>query len=78
MLVAADFECSEEVLTIAAMLSTNSNHIFYRPKKNIMKADRKKAKFNDYKVRNYNFFFIFLHFWETRTHCKNKYSRVTI
>ena len=49
LLVAANMDCSEEVLTIVSMLSTN-NYIFMRPKKQMREADKKKAKFNDYKV----------------------------
>lgn len=48
LLVAADMGCSEEVLTIVSMLSTN-HYIFMRPKKRAREADMRKRSFNDYK-----------------------------
>lgn len=46
MLIAAvDLECSEEILTIVAMLSIGGS-IFYRPKEKQAQADAKKAKFH--------------------------------
>ncbi|BGP27249.1 ATP-dependent RNA helicase dhx8 [Rhodotorula toruloides] len=46
MLIASvDLECSEEILTIVAMLSVGGT-IFYRPKEKQAQADAKKAKFH--------------------------------
>uniref|UniRef100_A0A1Y1L3F4 RNA helicase n=1 Tax=Photinus pyralis TaxID=7054 RepID=A0A1Y1L3F4_PHOPY len=46
MLLAAEkYKCSEEVVTIAAMLSVNSA-IFYRPKDKIIHADTARKNFN--------------------------------
>ncbi|GAA5849607.1 hypothetical protein JCM9279_007287 [Rhodotorula babjevae] len=46
MLIASvDLECSEEILTIVAMLSVGGS-IFYRPKEKQSQADAKKAKFH--------------------------------
>ncbi|GAA5968666.1 hypothetical protein JCM11641_007718 [Rhodosporidiobolus odoratus] len=46
MLIASvDLECSEEVLTVVAMLSVGGS-IFYRPKEKQAQADAKKAKFH--------------------------------
>mmetsp|Transcript_9253 Transcript_9253/g.15203 ORF Transcript_9253/g.15203 Transcript_9253/m.15203 type:complete len:1053 (-) Transcript_9253:255-3413(-) len=46
MLVASDkFGCSEEIITICAMLSVN-NSIFYRPKDKAMYADAARTNFN--------------------------------
>jgi ATP-dependent RNA helicase DHX8/PRP22 len=40
--------CSEEMLTIVAMISgTQSQQLFYRPKEKQQQADQKKSKFND-------------------------------
>lgn len=44
LLASVDLGCSEEVLTIVAMLSVTS--IFYRPKEKQGQADQKKAKFH--------------------------------
>jgi ATP-dependent RNA helicase DHX8/PRP22 len=44
LLASVDLGCSEEVLTIVAMLSVTS--IFYRPKEKQGAADQKKAKFH--------------------------------
>lgn len=38
------YKCSEEVLTIAAMLSVN-NSIFYRPKDKVVHADNARMNF---------------------------------
>lgn len=46
MLLASEkYKCSEEVVTIAAMLSVNSS-IFYRPKDKIIHADTARKNFN--------------------------------
>lgn len=46
MLIASvDLGCSEEVLTIVAMISGATN-VFYRPKEKQAQADAKKAKFH--------------------------------
>ncbi|KAJ1732695.1 DEAH-box ATP-dependent RNA helicase prp22 [Coemansia sp. Benny D160-2] len=45
ILVSVEYGCSEEVLTIAAMLSSEGS-IFYRPKEKQAAADSKKAKFH--------------------------------
>ncbi|KAG0660097.1 DEAH-box ATP-dependent RNA helicase prp22 [Rhodotorula mucilaginosa] len=46
MLIASvDLECSEEILTIVAMLSVGGS-VFYRPKEKQAQADAKKAKFH--------------------------------
>ena len=44
LLVSAELGCSEEILTIVAMLSVENP--FYRPKDKATQADQKKAKFN--------------------------------
>ena len=45
MLIASDqLECSEDILSIVAMLSVKS--VFYRPKEKQGQADAKKAKFH--------------------------------
>lgn len=41
---ASRYKCSEEVLTIAAMLSVN-NSIFYRPKDKVVHADNARMNF---------------------------------
>ncbi|KAL0174805.1 hypothetical protein M9458_030773, partial [Cirrhinus mrigala] len=38
------YKCSEEILTIAAMLSVN-NSIFYRPKDKVVHADNARMNF---------------------------------
>lgn len=43
-LCACRYKCSEEVLTIAAMLSVN-NSIFYRPKDKVVHADNARMNF---------------------------------
>ncbi|BGP57862.1 hypothetical protein JCM8202_000460 [Rhodotorula sphaerocarpa] len=46
MLIASvDLECSEEILTVVAMLSVGGS-MFYRPKEKQAQADAKKAKFH--------------------------------
>ncbi|KAJ1902375.1 DEAH-box ATP-dependent RNA helicase prp22 [Coemansia sp. IMI 209127] len=45
ILASVEYGCSEEVLTIAAMLSSEGS-IFYRPKEKQAAADSKKAKFH--------------------------------
>lgn len=44
LLLSVDLECSEEVLTIVAMLSVQN--VFYRPKERQQEADSKKQRFN--------------------------------
>lgn len=44
LIVSVELGCSEEILTIVAML--NSGNIFYRPKDKQAQADAKKAKFH--------------------------------
>uniref|UniRef100_A0A7N6FI87 Pre-mRNA-splicing factor ATP-dependent RNA helicase DHX16 n=1 Tax=Anabas testudineus TaxID=64144 RepID=A0A7N6FI87_ANATE len=44
MILASEYKCSEEVLTIAAMLSVN-NSIFYRPKDKVVHADNARMNF---------------------------------
>jgi ATP-dependent RNA helicase DHX8/PRP22 len=45
MLIASvDLGCSDEILTVAAMLSVHN--VFYRPKEKQAQADSKKAKFH--------------------------------
>jgi ATP-dependent RNA helicase DHX8/PRP22 len=44
LIVSSELQCSEEVLTIVAMLSTETP--FYRPKEKAQQADMKKNKFN--------------------------------
>lgn len=41
-----DLQCSDEVLTIVAMISATQN-VFHRPREKQQQADQKKAKFND-------------------------------
>ncbi|KAI9501076.1 putative ATP dependent RNA helicase [Coemansia spiralis] len=45
ILVSVEYGCSEEILTIAAMLSSEGS-VFYRPKEKQAAADSKKAKFH--------------------------------
>ncbi|KAM7192488.1 P-loop containing nucleoside triphosphate hydrolase protein [Naviculisporaceae sp. PSN 640] len=45
LITAVDMKCSDEVLSIVAMLSLVN--IFYRPKEKQQQADQKKAKFHD-------------------------------
>lgn len=45
LIVAVDHDCSEEMLSIVAML--NQVNVFYRPKEKQSLADQKKAKFHD-------------------------------
>jgi len=44
LIASSELDCSEEVLTVVAMLSVES--IFYRPKEKQSQADQKKAKFH--------------------------------
>lgn len=44
LLASVDLGCSEEILTVVAMLCAES--IFFRPKEKQMEADQKKAKFH--------------------------------
>lgn len=45
LIASVDLGCSEEVLSIVAMLSVQT--VFYRPKEKQQQADQKKAKFHD-------------------------------
>lgn len=45
LIASVDSGCSEEMLTIVAMLSVQN--VFYRPKEKQTQADQKRAKFND-------------------------------
>ena len=45
LIASVDMGCSEEMLSIVAMLSVQS--VFYRPKEKQQQADQKKAKFHD-------------------------------
>ncbi|PGH35675.1 ATP-dependent RNA helicase DHX8/PRP22 [[Emmonsia] crescens] len=45
LIASVDMGCSDEMLSIVAMLSVHS--IFYRPKEKQQQADQKKAKFHD-------------------------------
>ena len=45
LIVATDLGCSDEILSIVAML--NIPTVFYRPKEKQQQADQKKAKFHD-------------------------------
>ncbi|KAI9859156.1 MAG: DEAH-box ATP-dependent RNA helicase prp22 [Trichoglossum hirsutum] len=45
LIASVDMSCSDEVLSIVAMLSVQS--VFYRPKEKQQQADQKKAKFHD-------------------------------
>jgi ATP-dependent RNA helicase DHX8/PRP22 len=44
LIVSVDMGCSEEILTIVAMLSVQN--VFYRPKEKQQQADQKKARFH--------------------------------
>lgn len=46
LLTSVDLGCSDEIVTIIAMLSVQN--IFYRPKEKQEVADQRKAKFNHY------------------------------
>ncbi|KAH0562145.1 hypothetical protein GP486_003163 [Trichoglossum hirsutum] len=45
LIASVDMSCSDEILSIVAMLSVQS--VFYRPKEKQQQADQKKAKFHD-------------------------------
>jgi ATP-dependent RNA helicase DHX8/PRP22 len=45
LIASVDLKCSDEILSIVAMLSMTS--VFYRPKEKQTQADQKKAKFHD-------------------------------
>ena len=45
LIASVDMGCSEEILTIVAMLSVQT--VFYRPKEKQQQADQKKSKFHD-------------------------------
>ena len=45
LIASVDMGCSEEILSIVAMLSVQT--VFYRPKEKQQQADQKKAKFHD-------------------------------
>ena len=45
LIVSVDMGCSDEILSIVAMLSVQT--VFYRPKEKQTQADQKKAKFHD-------------------------------
>lgn len=45
LITAVDHQCSDEILSIVAMLSLTS--VFYRPKEKQTQADQKKSKFHD-------------------------------
>ena len=45
LIVASDLGCSEEILSVVAML--NLPNVFYRPKEKQSQADQKKAEFHD-------------------------------
>lgn len=45
LITSVDAKCSDEMLTIVAMLSVQN--VFYRPKEKQQQADQKKAKFHD-------------------------------
>lgn len=45
LIASVDMGCSEEIMTIVAMLSVQN--VFYRPKEKQQQADQKKAKFHD-------------------------------
>ena len=46
LIMSVDLGCSEEILSIVAMISATQS-VFYRPKEKQQQADQKKAKFND-------------------------------
>lgn len=46
LLTSVDFGCTEEIITIIAMLSVQN--IFYRPKEKEAMADQKKTRFNHF------------------------------
>lgn len=46
LITSADMGCSEEMLSIVAMLSV-AQSVFYRPKEKQQQADQKKSKFHD-------------------------------
>ncbi|GJN66377.1 DEAH-box ATP-dependent RNA helicase prp22 [Purpureocillium lilacinum] len=45
LIAAVDYQCSDEMLSIVAML--NLPNVFYRPKEKQQQADQKKSKFHD-------------------------------
>ncbi|KAL3471001.1 P-loop containing nucleoside triphosphate hydrolase protein [Aspergillus californicus] len=47
LIASVDLSCSDEMLSIVAMLSTGTQSVFYRPKEKQQQADQKKAKFHD-------------------------------
>ena len=58
MLIASvDLGCSDEILTVAAMLSVHN--VFYRPKEKQAQADSKKAKFHQLEGDNLTFLTVY-------------------
>lgn len=47
LIASVDLGCSDEMLSIVAMLSASVQSVFYRPKDKQQQADQKKAKFHD-------------------------------
>ena len=50
LIAGVDLGCSEEILTIVAMLS--AQNVFYRPREKQAQADQKKAKFHQAEGRH--------------------------
>lgn len=47
LIASVELGCSDEMLSIVAMLSVSAQSIFYRPKEKQQQADQKKSKFHD-------------------------------
>jgi ATP-dependent RNA helicase DHX8/PRP22 len=47
LIKSVEMNCSDEMLTIVAMISAPTQTVFHRPKEKQQQADQKKAKFHD-------------------------------
>ena len=47
LIASVELGCSDELLSIVAMLSVSAQSVFYRPKEKQQQADQKKSKFHD-------------------------------
>lgn len=57
LLTSVDLACSDEIVTIIAMLSVQN--IFYRPKDKQQIADQKKARFNHHEGDHLTYLTVF-------------------
>lgn len=79
ILASEKYECSEEIITICAMLSVNAA-IFYRPKAMVIHADTARkgfwSPFGDHITRK--FFFFFFQTIKTKFKILSSLSEITI